>query len=330
MVENNDYIAKPSEGESELKGSSMWRSAFLSLMTLALSGSLFFLAPIPLLFSFLLYGAYKSLVISSVFASAMIVVGKFGSDLDFLLVLGLHMALAIVFSFVAFSAIAKGNNPAKSFLKKSISLGLVMVAILAINDSFAQKSILVEYFNSFEASLLKPYEEMKTNSGVHEAIMQIKSEFEFLKSVRYSIIFLTVVFMLWFCIYVALRNKSVWANKVTYHYSRIDLINLRLPEACAYVVIGCLSLFLLADTLEYELLSEIMLNVIFALGGLFLLQGMGVYLAFLSYLRIFGLMRSFLTILTLLTAHRIIAVVGLLDLWFNFRKYFKKNEGDIS
>ncbi len=328
MVNNNNYIQN--SGDNKSYQSELLRAGFLSLVTLVLSGSLFLLAPIPLLFSFLLYGMAKSFIASGVFVTVALGMSQVGGNFEFLLGYGLQMILATLFSFAAFYVIVSGNNPAREFLKRGVGLAVLLTVLMVGTELVAGKSFLVDYFNELEVVTLQPFEAMKADARVHEQIVAAKAEFESLKQMRFAVMFLIFSAIMWLSLYVALRNKRVWSGDRNYRFTRLDLVNFKVPEYGAYIVVAGLALFLIADSFQYAFVKTASLNVLLCMGGLYFLQGMSIYLAFLSYLKIFGFLRSFLTILTIFSANKIIAVVGLLDLWLNFRKYFKKNEGDIS
>lgn len=72
-------------------------------------------------------------------------------------------------------------------------------------------------------------------------------------------------------------------------------------------------------------------NILYCLAPFYFFQGLGVYLDFLSFLRVGGLIRSLFVFGTVLMGWRYLIVVGLFDLWINFRRFFKidnDKEGD--
>ena len=127
-----------------------------------------------------------------------------------------------------------------------------------------------------------------------------------------------------------LRNKKLWSRTTPYDFSTEDLVNFKVPEQLAYIVVAGLVFYLSADFVEMPVLEIVGMNIVLSLGVFYFFQGMGIYTAFLNHLNIKGFLRSFLTLLTIFFAFRFIAIVGFFDLWANFKKYLKKNEGDIS
>ena len=62
------------------------------------------------------------------------------------------------------------------------------------------------------------------------------------------------------------------------------------------------------------------------LGVFYFFQGFGIYVDFLDHVRIFGFLRSILVVLIVLTANQMLALVGLFDMFVNFRKFLKKKD----
>ena len=72
-------------------------------------------------------------------------------------------------------------------------------------------------------------------------------------------------------------------------------------------------------------------NLLYCLGVFYLFQGFGVYNDFLKYLRIGGFIKTLFIAFTLILGARYLALLGIFDLWFDFRRFFtnsKKDEGD--
>ncbi|MAX67562.1 MAG: hypothetical protein CME66_11555, partial [Halobacteriovoraceae bacterium] len=57
-----------------------------------------------------------------------------------------------------------------------------------------------------------------------------------------------------------------------------------------------------------------------------IVQGFGIYLAFLDYLRLTGIIRSIMVVITVLSAPQILAVLGVADVFVNFKKLMTKRK----
>lgn len=67
------------------------------------------------------------------------------------------------------------------------------------------------------------------------------------------------------------------------------------------------------------------------MGVFYLFQGFGVYNDFLKYLKIGGFIKTMFIAFTFILANKFLAILGIFDLWFDFRRFFtnkKKDEGD--
>jgi uncharacterized membrane protein len=66
-------------------------------------------------------------------------------------------------------------------------------------------------------------------------------------------------------------------------------------------------------------------NILYCLGVFYLFQGFGIYNDFLKYLRIRGFVKTLFIVFTLVMAFKFLAIIGMFDLWFDFRKYLTNN-----
>ena len=72
-------------------------------------------------------------------------------------------------------------------------------------------------------------------------------------------------------------------------------------------------------------------NLLYCLGVFYLFQGFGVYNDFLKFLKIGGFIKTLFIAFTLILAAKFLAILGIFDLWFDFRRFFtnlKKDKGD--
>jgi uncharacterized protein YybS (DUF2232 family) len=147
-----------------------------------------------------------------------------------------------------------------------------------------------------------------------------------------AIIFVFAFFGLWVSLYMTLRNSVVWRYKNLYSYTLKDLINFRAPDFFVWPLIASLVCLVGADYGFPKMTEIIGNNLLYCLGVFYLFQGFGVYNAFLQYLRIGGFIKTIFVVFTLVMAFKFLAILGMFDLWFDFRKFFtnsKKDEGDI-
>ena len=107
------------------------------------------------------------------------------------------------------------------------------------------------------------------------------------------------------------------------------MINFSLPEAFVVGVVISLMLQIFGEKFAWWLpvLGSAMLSFF---GVFYLFIGFGIYSDFLDHYKIKGFFRTFLIVITFLTAPLLIvvALVGLFDTFINFRKFLKTNNSD--
>lgn len=138
-------------------------------------------------------------------------------------------------------------------------------------------------------------------------------------------LFSLVFFVLWLNLYTLLRIKNVLGY--SYPYSLKSFTKLKLPDWCVWVFIPVLFLAIFGPKIfpETVWLEIGAMNLLRIFGLLYFFQGIGIYLDFLDAMSIKSLfLRIFLILLTFLTASWLISLLGLFDIWVNFRKFFKK------
>ena len=145
------------------------------------------------------------------------------------------------------------------------------------------------------------------------------------------IVFCVSYLGLWVSLYVTLRNSIVWRYKAVYKYSLRDLTYFKVPDFFVYPLILSLVMWLGADYGLPKISETIGRNLLYCLGVFYLFQGFGVYNDFLKYLRIGGFIKTLFIAFTFLLASKFLAILGIFDFWFDFRRFFtnsKKDEGD--
>lgn len=137
-------------------------------------------------------------------------------------------------------------------------------------------------------------------------------------------LFVGVFLWIWLNLYMVLRLNRVYPfrNELT----EKDLLNFKVPEQVVFVFIALLVFTLVGDYLFSGPTTEIGQSLLQCLGVFYFFQGFGIYINFLDFMKFHGFLRVVLVLFTVFTGSWFIAGVGLFDLWFNFRKYFKRND----
>lgn len=317
---------------------------FLALVAVAFCsvGPLAIFAPAALVISILLYG--RGLTIGAGFVGNAAVMGVstlVKADLMARDQWGLY-GVALLIAIMIAEVILRNINPAKGFTY----IGMVLI-LLTTSGLFAfnqiQPGALKSKINVTVVNFMETLKKQKKENSGEISSEEARAFEEFIKkpdeltnqtySMLPSIVFVMSLIGVWLGFYVALRNSFIWRHKVLYTFSAKDFIQFRAPEYFVWPLI--IALLLLVAT-EYELaglpagMKDIGVNLLYCLGVFYLFQGFGVYSDFLKYIRIGGFLKSMFIVFTFFMAFRFLAILGIFDLWFDFRKYFtnKKNEGD--
>ncbi len=322
------------------QGSSVPKLLFLAIMSIALCslGPMGLFASVPLSIAFLLYGrlvtfGVAAAAIGAIWGASMTVKGFPGYILEM-------YVMAFLYSVLVSEIILRNIAPVKGFIYSGLVLVLLFGSALIAYENLSPtplKGVISSSVSGLLAQIKKQKAPSSEISGEEErAFEDFVNNPEGLANDIYSslplIVFVLSYFGLWVCLYVTLRNSIVWRYKVRYDFSIHDLNYFKVPDFFVYPLILSLALWLGA---EYEMLPKtteiIGRNLFYCLGVFYLFQGFGVYNDFLKFLKIGGFIKTLFIAFTFLLASKFLAILGIFDFWFDFRKFFtktKKDEGD--
>ncbi len=311
---------------------------FLGIIALALcaSGPLSLFASVPLCLAFLLFGRSKGLILIVVGLLGTILLPKVSAVFGHLW--GIYL-LAAINSVVISEMLMRKVRPAKGVLVS----GFVIVTLIALIFSIFTLSMDTTLEAEVEKIVVQTIDALKAEK---ENQVFLKSSDENAIALRNfidnpktmvtqilnwmpSIIFASTFFSIWVSFFLLLRNGQIWKHKINYPYDLKDLTGFRLPYEFVWPLIVGLTLF--AGSKYFlgpwgEVLGG---NILVGLAVFYFFQGFGVYLETLTHYKIFGLFRTLLVMTTLFMAWQLIVLVGVFDMWVNFRKFFnKKNQND--
>jgi len=130
---------------------------------------------------------------------------------------------------------------------------------------------------------------------------------------------------IWFVLYFILGSYHLYTPVTSIQYSELSLLNMRLPFFLVWVLIACLSVYLGADYLKIDQFGlAIVSNLMIFMGGLFFIQGLSVVITYLNKYAIFGFVRTFILVMSLFVLSYIVAIIGIMDFWGDFRSRAKK------
>jgi hypothetical protein len=315
---------------------------FLAVISIALCsfGPLAVFAPVPLILAFLLYGRMTTLFLGGVSTAILWGISIKFTQLPLLLV-GMYL-MALLYAVLIAEVIFRNIDPVKGLMRS----GLVIITILGVSlfwyNQLGKVSIKSHLLAAIEATFVKVKENNKEvmSDGGEEArvIQDVLAKPHELADEIYnllpSIIFIFSFLGLWVSLYMTLRNSLIWRYKNLYQFSLRDLIHFRAPDFFVYPLIVSLVLLVSADYGLGKTASIVGGNLLYCLGVFYLFQGFGVYSDFLKYLRIRGFIKTLFIVFTLVMAFKFLAIIGMFDLWFDFRKYLQNKEnsndkGDI-
>lgn len=315
------------------------RLAFLGLMSAALSSfQLFWLfVPVPLTLALLIYGRGKGAMLGLV-GTLLLFVLSINTKIYPLVAVAVF-AGAFVEALLIGEIFYRKMNPIKGLL----IAGFVMLSIITIgigSAHFLGKISLSEVVLQSVTTMLEQVKNTNAEflkAGGEEArmwrdfISQPELLVKKIMEIAPMALFGSIYFGLWLCLFIVLRNSLVWKQKLNYPFLLRDLIEFKVPFQIVWALIFGLALYLLGDQFFGERALVWGETIIYCVGIFYFFQGFGVFSDFLTFIRIFGFIRMTMIFLTIFTAWKFIAVVGLFDVWFNFRRFFKKknNEGDM-
>jgi len=126
---------------------------------------------------------------------------------------------------------------------------------------------------------------------------------------------------LWLSAWFLLRHKFWWQFRQAYRYQVADLLYWKNPDFLLIPVLGGLILAVLGS--KAGMIGEnVGINLLRILTVAYVLQFLGVAFAFLKHWKIGnGFLRALILVLFMIQAWPVMAALGLLDCWVNFRKF---------
>jgi hypothetical protein len=301
----------------------------LAIISVALCsfGPLSIFAPVPLALAFLLYGRMTTVALGLISSAILWFVSMKFAQMPLLLV-GVYAA-AFLYAVLIAEIIFRNINPVTGLIRGGLILVTVGGLSLFWYNQLGKTSIKVQLSTAVESTFAKVKENNKevfASGGedarvVQDILAKPQELADEIYSILPSIIFITSFLGLWVSFFMTLRNSLVWRYRHLYTYGLKDLIHFKAPDFFVYPLIVSLVLMVGADYGLGKIASVVGGNILYCLGVFYLFQGFGVYSDFLQYLRIRGFLKTLFIVFTLVMAFKFLAIIGMFDLWFDFRKY---------
>jgi hypothetical protein len=288
-------------------------------------------APFPLALAVILYGRTKGLM-----------VGVAGLIVSFLFAAMLYKDLTLfgfyLFVFLFGAGIAEIVRRGVSPVKGMVTFGLAIVMITSAGFAYLVSSMNVTpkefIIQQIEKSTDKIQEQKKVieQSGDKDSIqvLQLLDRPDLLASELMesfpSYFFMGVFLMLWFNMFLVLKSRRLLFSGNDYPYSEKDLLNFKVPFGFVIVLAIGLVFAVWGDkfgTAPFEWIGNTLIR---CLGIFYFFQGFGVFSDLLNFVGVVGFFRTLIVMITIFVANYLIAVAGLFDNWFDFRKYFVKRK----
>lgn len=305
---------------------------------LCFSGFLTVFTPLPIGISSLQYGRNWGMILAGIASFLfMMMVAKLNAgtgvtDFSFAYFFMGCMVVALTLS----ELIRREYDPVKGV----VTLGALMIAVLGVMltlslqvKNLTLNEYVLEHVHHFTETVSLSLEEMKKTNleNAHELEALVKQPQKIadqIITVGPGLIIIGVYIIMWANMYLMLLFQRALNPSLSFRYSEKTLLAFKVPERVIFGVIAGLIFVLVGDHIG-EGFVEFGYFLLMVLAVFYFFHGIGIYLEFLDFMRITGFLRSVLVVLTLLTAYQILALIGVFDMFVNFRKFFKrKNEND--
>lgn len=308
--------------------------AFLTLLLTAAVNTFLFaplvlIAPFPMVLCYLLYGRFKGVLLGIVCAIVLTIISwKIDKSFILLSFFMLLFVVAISLSEIFFRKI----HPVKGFLWVGTfltSIFMLLYGVIFLKLGATIKSSLIGLLEKTKGQYLEIVAQngeanLRTIQDYFANTTQIAEKF---LSVTPAIIFVGIFLLIWLTLCMILRNSKAWRVYVEYPYMLRDFFAFKVPDFFVWPLIFALALYVGADHLQLGNAAEIIgENLMYCLGILFFFQGFGIYLDFLTFVRIYGLFRTLIVFLVVFWAWELLVLIGIINFWFDFREFFKRKK----
>ncbi len=291
-------------------------------------------APFPIALSSVVYGRLRGAMSALIGVLACIILVQFFAQ-D-----GVILFIMVSCSFVAFclaEVVIRQINPLKGIMAIGLIITMIVSAGIVLTVTQTNKSpqeLLVIEFEKIQPLIDEQRKKIKEAGGENSfeldtLITQPKLLAEEVLKVGPGYFLMSVLLTLWINLFLLLKSNRLVNKFKNIKYSESYLLNFKVPDEGIWFVIASLALTLWGDKLG-AWYAVIGLTGLKTIGVFYFFQGFGIYLAFLDYVNLTGFFRSLLVVLTVFTAGTLLAIVGLADMFIDFKKLMqKKDQGDL-
>ena len=307
---------------------------FLTLFSIFLCfvGPLVVFAPIPLALAIILYGKSRA---SMAMALATILLLTFSAQGNSSYYLGGVFFLTYIFSFLVGEIILRKSSPIWGLLSSGITFLAIILALLGMYAIFSSEGIsadlskaLEEQFATIKAKNAKFIEQNQEKNKFLTDLLEKPQQVA--QTILHWFPTLLVIFVfggLWICLGAILKFSHLWRGQCSYPYTIKNFLSFTMPMGSVWFLLGGLILYLWGEHLA-DILAIVGGNALYCLGLFYFFHGVGIFSDFLDHLRVFGIFRVLFVVTVIVMGMNVLALVGIFDMWFNFRKFFNREKGE--
>ena len=291
-------------------------------------------APFPIALAVILYGRTKGFITGLTgLALSFVFAAFYFSDLT---LFGFY-ACVFIFGFGIAEIVTRAIAPIKGMVL--FGLGFIFLIAASFGMIVKTQNLTVHQFvlKQLEASKVKLDQQKKIIAESNEEnaieVLQLLDRPDLIakEMIRAlpSYFFMGVFVMLWFNMFLVLKSRRLLLSAQDYPYSEKNLLNFKVPFGFVILLVIGLVLAIWGNEIGLQRFGVdyadvIGMTIIKCLGIFYFFQGFGIFSDLLTFLGVLGFLRTFIVMAVMFTAYPMIAVGGLFDNWFDFRKYFVK------
>ena len=302
-----------------------------SSVVLCMSVIMSVFAPFPLALASILYGRGKGYLIGIVGFVATIVFAYYSKNT---VIYGLSFGTLIL--GIGVSEIARrGWAPVKSIIVFGLTLVTLFLGSMFYMQKFGNLDLEKAFVDQLEIVKAQLVQQNGGSLDLSQKDVSIQDlQFwdrtdlwarEIIKELP-STVFYGVFITLWFNMFLVLKSRRLLLSAQDFSHSEKDLMDFKVPFGFVFVLAGGLVLALWGTQLGSVHFEDLGLNIIKCLAIFYFFQGFGVFSDLLNFVGIGGFFRVLIVVMTIIMAKHLIAIAGLFDNWFDFKKYFVKRK----
>ncbi len=301
---------------------------FSTLLCFSLFMTVF--TPYPLGLASVLYGRVKGAIATLIgIVTCFVSLKLWGQDFTVFF----FYLVSVGISFGISEIIHRDINPMKGI----VALGAVITFVVSgfiylgtVNSSTTIKEELVIEFEKiqpiFEAQKKRMEAAGESQPYEVEALLtQPKLLADYAIENGPSVFLMALFVTLWVNLFLLLKSNRMVKKMSSKKYSEEYLLNFKMPDNAIWFVILFLALSIWGDQVT-PWISIVALTCLKTLGVFYFFQGFGIYLAFLDLLKLTGFFRSLMVVTTVFIAGQVLAIIGLADMFVDFKKLMKRKE----